>query len=161
MSVPLGCGATVEMRREPRSATPPNGAGGTFVRAELRLHDLLTGRPRAARTHDVLIHTADHTSNGTPVPLRISPNATGHQRLMFAGPRTYVVRPTHRADGEVAIDIITVTPRRVARRLWAILLGRRRRATSTTPGVHHGQIVEHDTAGHAESALQTARRQSA
>ena len=34
----------------------------------------------------------------------------------FAGPRPYVVRANRRADGEMSIDIIPVTPSRIARR---------------------------------------------
>ncbi len=144
-------------------------AGGTFVRAEIPLRDLLAGRPRLANTHDVVIHTADPTRNRSPIPVRIGPDAVGRPRLRLAGPRAYVIRPTHRADGEVAIDIIPVTPGRIARRLRAILPGLRQRATSRTPHADRGQLVEHDLAGHVEhdlagqdeNALQTARRTSA
>ncbi len=139
----------------------PNGAGGTFVRAEIPLHALLASRPRSAHTHDMVIHTADCTSIRTSIPLRIAPSATGHQRLMFAGPRPYVIRPTHRADGEMAIDIIPVTPGRIARRLRAILLRPQQRAISTTSRVQHGQLVTHDLVGHNEKALPTVRGPSA
>jgi len=131
------------------------------VRAEIPLHDLFAGRPRSAYTHDMVIHAADPTLNGTPIPLRIAPGAIGKLRVMFAGPRPYVVRPTHRADGEMAIDVIPVTPRRIARRLSAILRRPQQRAMSTTASVQRGQVVTHDLPGHDENALQTARRPSA
>jgi poly(ribitol-phosphate) beta-N-acetylglucosaminyltransferase len=146
---------------EARITACPTGAGGTFVCAEIPLRDLLVGRPRWANTHDVLIHTVDPTRNRTPIPVRIAPCAIGHERLTLAGARPYVIRPTHRADGEVAVDIIPVTAHRIARRVWAILLGVRRRATSTTPDVHRRQVVEYQPAGHDENALQPARRPSA
>jgi hypothetical protein len=144
--------------RTPVTVQPhPNGS---TIQAGLSLRDLLAHRPQWANSQDVHI-AAGRGAMTSPVPIRMPRTVTGGERLTFAGAMAYVVRPTRRTDGEMAIDIIPVTPRRIARRLWAILLGRRPRATSTTPGVHRGQLVEHDTAGHDENALQTARRPSA
>jgi hypothetical protein len=47
---------------------------------------------------------------------------TGGERLTFAGPTPYVIRPTRRTDGELAIDAIPVTLRRLARRIHERLL---------------------------------------
>jgi poly(ribitol-phosphate) beta-N-acetylglucosaminyltransferase len=107
-----------------RVAMTASGApsGATIVEAILPLRELRSTRPRWADSQDVYIEAGTgHTRSS--VPLRMPTTVTGRERLTFAGPKAYVIRPTRRPDGELAIDVIPVTLQRLARRLRLILLG--------------------------------------
>ena len=95
--------------------------GGSTIQADLSVRDLLAHRPRWADSQDVHI-AAGPGAVTSPVPIRMPGTVTGGERLTFAGRTGYVIRPTRRTDGELAIDAIPVTLRRLARRIRERLL---------------------------------------
>ncbi len=95
--------------------------GGSTIQAELSLRDLLAHRPRSADSQDVHI-AAGPGSFTSPVAIRMPGTVTGGERLTFAGSAAFVIRPTRRTDGELAIDAIPVTLGRLARRIRERLL---------------------------------------
>ena len=95
------------------SAAP---SGGTIVRARVPLHALRSHRPLWADSRDVHIE-AGPEGGASPVPLRMPRTVSGRERLTLVSRRAYVVRPVRRTDGELAIDVVPVTMRRLARRL--------------------------------------------
>jgi hypothetical protein len=112
---------------------------GSTIQAELSVRELLARRPRWADSQDVYIAAGPGVVSA-PVPIRMPPTVIGGERLTFAGRTPYVIRPTRRTDGELAIDAIPVTLRRLARRIGERLLPDDRRsgplpkhAASTAP----------------------------
>ena len=95
--------------------------GGSTIQADLSVRGLLAHRPRWADSQDVYI-AAGPGAVTSPVPIRMPRTVTGGERLTFAGPTAYVIRPTRRTDGELAIDAIPVTLRRLVRRIRERLL---------------------------------------
>ena len=107
--------------------------GGSTIQADLSVRDLLAHRPRWADSQDVYI-AAGPGAVTSPVPIRMPGTVTGGERLTFAGPTAYVIRPIRRTDGELAIDAIPVTLRRLARRIRERLLARRSRNRTDADG---------------------------
>ncbi len=106
--------------------------GGSTIQARLSVRDLVAHRPRWADSLDAYIVSG---SGGvtSPVPIRMPRTVIGRERLTFAGPTAYVIRPSRRTDGELAIDAIPVTLRRLARRIRERLLEADRRAVRSLP----------------------------
>jgi hypothetical protein len=106
--------------------------GGSTIQARLSVRDLVAHRPRWADSLDAYIVSG---SGGvtSPVPIRMPRTVIGRERLTFAGATAYVIRPSRRTDGELAIDAIPVTLRRLARRIRERLLEADRRAVRSLP----------------------------
>jgi poly(ribitol-phosphate) beta-N-acetylglucosaminyltransferase len=91
-------------------------SGGTIVQARLPVRALRSHRPLWADSWDVHVEVGPD-GGASSVPLRMPRTVSGRERLTLAGPRAYVVRPVRRTDGELAIDVVPVTMRRLARRI--------------------------------------------
>ena len=96
--------------------TPAPEFGGTVLRIEMPLRQVMAQCPRLGGVRTLRIRLADTTS-AADVSMAFPAGARTPRWLGFVGLRVYVIRPVRQSDGQVAIAYTKVTVERLARKL--------------------------------------------